>query len=111
MSIEKYTTLTTTYLQRGIPQEFNLVLEPIAANDSYTRSVQEWVLRASLEVRFWSTDAHLSASTLIAKRVLASQIYSDVLAEFPQLRLAIMGRDTKKALECMDRIDKFIQGE
>jgi len=112
MSLNKHISLQPTRQERVIPEAFDLLLERTGEVRDYTPDRnQEWELRASLTVRFWANTSQVRESTKVARRVLASRIYSDVLAEFPRLRLALFSDDREEALACMDRIDRFMAGE
>ena len=75
-----------------------------------TDSNSEWHLTATLCVTFWANNAQLSTAKKLAEKVLVARLYQDVLAELPELRLAISNGDRRAALRVCDRIDAKING-
>ena len=75
----------------------------------YTRDAnEEWHLTGTVRVTFWANKAQFSDAIKVAEKALIARLYADVLAELPELRLAISNGDRRSASAVLDRIEATI---
>lgn len=72
---------------------------------------KQWFLEAQLQVTFWANDAQRQDEERYARRALMNYLYSDVLCELANLRMAISDGNRRKANTALDKIDRVLMGE
>lgn len=71
---------------------------------------EEWHLTGTLRVTFWANKAQFDDAIKIAERAMIARLFGDVLAELPELRLAISNGDRRGCLSVCDRIEAKLKG-
>lgn len=71
---------------------------------------EEWHLTARVGVTFWANKAQFHDAMKVAERALIARLYEDVLAELPELRLALSDGNRRAALEICGRIESKLKG-
>lgn len=71
---------------------------------------EEWYLTGTLRVKFWANKVQFDDALKIAEKVMIARLYGDILAELPELRLAINSGDRRDCFNVCDRIEAKLWG-
>lgn len=95
---------------QSLREPFDVTVQKTGEFREYTLDRnEEYVLEAKIRVFFWANQAQYHSQRVIAERALVARVYADILADIPELMLAISNGDKHEAMEAATRIKRTLE--